>query len=375
MLIKNGLVFSDKNVFEPLSVIIDNGLITGILPGDAVTEYSGEVLDASGCYVLPGLCDVHLHGAAGADICDGEMESIKRIAEYELSQGVTSICPATMTLPDARLIKILKTVSGYQSGRKETADIVGIHLEGPFISHKKKGAQKEEYIQMPDADKLMYWQDISGGMIRLVTIAPELPGAVKCISECKRCMRFSLGHTICDYDTARAAFDAGADHVTHLYNAMMPFDHREPGLIGAAFDLKDRYTELICDGVHISPTAVRTAFEMINFDRLVLISDSMEATGMADGKYHLGGQRVNVTGNKAILDDGTIAGSVTSLYKCMLKAVDLGIPLESAVAAATINPCRSIGIDSDRGSIEKGKKAHFVLLDKNDLSIKRVIKE
>ncbi len=376
MLIKNGIVFTEDARFEPMTVLAENGRITTLLPADAMIKYSGEVIDAQGCYVLPGLTDIHFHGCAGHDICEGTGEAFRAVTEYEFSQGVTSVCPATMTLPDERLSGILRAAARFRKTQPVSgcAELVGIHLEGPFISRAKKGAQNEAFIQKPSAGKLRKWQADAEGLIRIVTIAPELDGAVECIGECRREMRFSLGHTESGYDTAMNAFRAGADHITHTFNAMPPFSHREPGVIGAAFDTEECFAEVICDGVHVSGSAVRALFTLFGAGRMVLISDSMEAAGMPDGEYQLGGQQVFVSGSRAQLADGTIAGSVTPLYKCMLTAVKMGIPLESVVRAATINPCRAIGIDDSFGSITVGKKAHFLLLERETLAIRRVIR-
>ncbi|MCR5539438.1 MAG: N-acetylglucosamine-6-phosphate deacetylase [Ruminococcus sp.] len=374
MLIKNGLVFTEECRFEPLSVLTEEGVITGILPADAMIKYGGEVVDASGCYVVPGLTDIHFHGCAGHDFCEATPEAIGCIAEYEYSQGVTTICPATMTLPDEDIVGILGTAAAYR--KRETgegrAQLIGVHLEGPFISPEKCGAQNKELIQPPSAEKLRAWQSAAEGLIKLVTIAPESEGALECIGQLAGGMRFSLGHTSCDYDTAVEAFGAGADHITHMYNAMPPFNHRAPSLIGAAFDRAGVFAEIICDGVHVSETAVRAAFRLFGDERIILISDSMEATGMPDGEYQLGGQRVTVKGNRAVLSDGTLAGSVTPLSDCLRTAVKMGIPLESALKAATINPCRSIGEDKNYGSISVGKAAHILLLDREDMSLKAV---
>ena len=374
MLIKNGLVFTEKCRFEHLTVITDSGVITDILPADAMVKYGGEVADASGCYVVPGFTDVHFHGCAGHDFCEASADALGCICRYEYSQGVTTLCPATMTLPDDDIIAILKTAVDHSStsAGEESATLLGIHLEGPFISYEKCGAQKKELIQPPSAEKLLEWQSAAEGLIKLVTIAPETEGAADCIHRLSGSMHFSLGHTACDYDAAIKAFAAGADHVTHIYNAMPPFTHREPSLIGAAYDTENVFAELICDGVHISPTAIRAAFALFGDDRIVLISDSMEAAGMPDGLYQLGGQQVTKKGSRALLSDGTLAGSVTTLADCVRTAVSMGIPLESAIKAATINPCRSIGADDNYGSLTVGKAAHILLLDTKDLSLKAV---
>lgn len=382
MIIKNGMVFTEENTFLPLSVFTQEDKITSLVPGDTVlpaSENDTPVIDAAGCYVIPGLTDVHFHGCDGYDFCDNSMEAVKAIAAFSLKNGVTSICPATMTMPTETLDGICQTAAAFSLEQAQKhmdtdfADFVGIHMEGPFISREKKGAQNEAYILSPDGELVEHWMALSEGLVKLISLAPELPNALPCIEKYKDKVTFSLAHTGADYATAKAALDAGASHVTHLYNAMPPFHHRDSGVIGAASDTPDCYVELICDGLHISASVVRATFRLFE-NRVVLISDSMRATGKPDGTYTLGGQEVTVVKNKATLADGTIAGSVTPLFQCMKTAVSMGIPLETAIAAATINPCRSIGIDNLYGSITPGKKAHFLLLDKETLDIRHIIK-
>lgn len=380
MIIKNGLVFSENNTFQPLTITTKEDLISQISGDSANAEATDCVFDASDCFVIPGLTDIHFHGCDGHDFCDGTTEAFDTIGAFELKQGVTTICPATMTLSEEMLSDICKNAAAYRKaqengeGREDVSDLIGIHMEGPFINAHKKGAQNEAYVQAPSAEKLRRWQKDAEGLVRLVSIAPEVPEALSCIEECRDEFRFSIAHTESNYEIAMKAFIAGADHVTHLYNAMPPFTHRAPGVVGAASDTPKSFVELICDGVHIAPSVVRATFRLFGDNRVILISDSMEATGKPDGIYSLGGLEVHVKGNHATLADGTLAGSATPLYQCMLTAVSMGIPLESAVKAATINPCRSIGIDSMYGSIKEGKKAHFLVLNKNDLSIKAIIK-
>lgn len=367
--LKNGLVYTSEGEFKALELSFESGTITGLsqepLSGD-------EVIDCSGCYIVPGLTDIHLHGCRGHEL-SGSYDDLREICEFELENGVTTILPATMTLPDDRLKAVLSASADYAMNSPVSGAIVaGINLEGPFISPEKCGAQDKRFAAAPSAEKLLCYQDAAKGMIKLVTVAPELEGAVDMISRCSDSFHFSLGHTCSSYDIAAEAFAAGADHVTHLFNAMPPFHHRDTGVIGAAFDSEHCYAELICDGVHVSPSAVRSAFALFG-ERLVLISDSMEAAGMPDGEYTLGGQRVLKNGARATLPDGTLAGSVSTLYDCLKTAVGMGIPLESAVRAATLSPCRSVGIDDIYGSLEIGKAAHILVLSRDDLSIKRVI--
>lgn len=372
MKIINGLVFHENQGFLSETLYVENGLFA-----DHTTD--DTVIDAEGCYVIPGLIDIHFHGCVGHDFCDASLEGLAAMAEYELSQGITSICPASMTLPQDMLVNICRNGQLFAANQPlpSQARLVGINLEGPFISYEKRGAQNPDYIARADFEMTKALQEASGGLIKLLTIAPETEGAMDFICKMKssrlKDISISIGHTTSDYDTAMAAFSNGADHVTHLFNAMPGFTHRAPGVIGAAFDTKNCFVEMICDGVHIHPSAVRAAFSMFTDDRIVLISDSMMAAGMPDGMYALGGQDVSVKGNHAVLKDGTLAGSVTNLADCMRTAVSMGIPLESAVKSASINPARSIGIDDKYGSLEIGKTADFVLL-RSDLSLREVHK-
>ena len=394
----------------------------------SVQDYSAKndidnVLDGKGAYAIPGLIDLHFHGCVGDDFCDGDKEAIRRIAEYEVSVGVTAIAPATMTLPVAELENILKTAAAYKKEyeensscigekmkdedeqaqnmeakqqnitdeacdalkatavsakvkNKKRADFVGINMEGPFISPVKKGAQDERNI--PCNEKIAQkFLDASDNLVKFIGIAPEEnENTISFIKNMKDKVNISLAHTNADYESAKAAFDAGANHAVHLFNAMPAFTHREPGVVGAVSDSEHVMAEIICDGVHIHPSMVRAAFKMMGANRMIFISDSMRATGMPDGQYTLGGLDVKVRGNRATLvSDGALAGSVTNLADCMRTAITkMGIPLETAIACATKNPAISLGIYDERGSISVGKKADILLLDKN-LTLKTVIKD
>ena len=351
-----GMIYTKDCNFFPGMISIEEETIAEVQFCD-LSDLTAEQQEQ---YLIPGLVDVHFHGAAGYDFCDGTEEACCAIEGYENRNGITTICPATMTLPTEEIKKIV-----YIAAESNLKSLRGIHLEGPFISKEKKGAQKEDYIIPADAELLRQLQKQANGLIKIVSIAPETEGAIACIKELKDQFHFSIAHTTADYDTACKAFKAGADHVTHLYNAMPMSTHREPSVLGAAADSTNVMVELICDGVHIHPSVVRNTFRIFGDDRVVLISDSMRATGMEDGSYTLGGQDVIVKGALATLIDGTIAGSVTNLYDCMKKAVSMGIAKESAIKAATINPARSIGIDNVVGSIEVGKRADIVFADKD----------
>lgn len=346
--------------------------------GMYIAENSGDdvVVDASDCYVIPGLVDIHFHGAVGEDFSDASAEGLQKIADFELSEGVTYICPAGMTLLEDQLTKVCKVTAAHRKSNPTGAEVVGIHLEGPFLCVAKKGAQNEAFLHEPDIAMLRRLNEASEGCVKLVTVAPEEPNGIEFVREAsKDGITVSLGHTIANYDIASAAYAAGASHATHLYNGMPSFLHREPGVIGAACDAPHAKAELICDGIHIHGSVVRTTFKMFGKERMVIISDSLRATGMPDGIYPFGGQEIEVHGNRATIagHPETLAGSVTSLMGCMRKAVEFGIPLADAVRASSYNPAQQVKIDDRCGSLEIGKEASIVLLNKNDLSIKKII--
>ncbi len=366
----NGQVFGEQGTFMAAEVYACNERIVTKEAYDAA-DGPENIVDAAGDYVIPGLTDIHFHGCMGSDCCDGTAEAFHTIARYELSQGVTSITPATMTMSEETLAKICEAARDFSC--PDGADFCGLYMEGPFISIAKKGAQNERYIHPADTPMLQRLQEICGGKIRTAVIAPETEGAMEFIRKNSGSINISLAHTTADYDTCMEAFLNGASQLTHTYNAMPPFTHRAPGPIGAAADTEGCMAELICDGVHIHPAVVRATFKLFGDDRIILISDSMRAAGMEDGTYDLGGQEVTVKGSLATLSDGTIAGSVTNLMDCMRTAVKaMGIPLASAVKCAAVNPVKAIGLTKDYGSLTPGRYANIVLLKEN-LDLDKVI--
>lgn len=370
MRITGGNVFSG-GAFVEAAVEIADGRIAALAPSQAASAAEGDI-DATGCCVVPGFIDIHFHGCVGADLCDATGEALRAIARHEASRGVTAICPATMTYPEELLTSVARTAAAFEPAADEAA-LVGINMEGPFISPDKIGAQNPAYVQRTDAAMLRRLQERAGGLVKLVDVAPEEPGALDFVAEVAGEVRVSIAHTCTDYDTAREAFACGARHMTHLYNAMPGLHHRKPGPIAAAWECPDATVELICDGVHVHPAMARLTFGLFGAERICLISDSMRACGLDDGEYDLGGQQVSVRGNVATLADGTIAGSVTDLAACVKVAVrQMGVPLEDAVLAATLTPARAIGIDDERGSLEVGKIADVVVLDE-ELDVKHVI--
>mgnify|MGYP000463486855 FL=1 len=370
MIIKHAKIYTPRHTFEEGDLFIREGRIVPF----AQPEAGEEVLDAKGAYALPGLVDIHFHGAMGKDFCDGTEETIQTLADFEASKGVLAICPATMTFSEEILNGVMDAAAAHRNGKG--ADLVGINMEGPFISPKKVGAQNPEYLHPADVGMFRRLQKRANGLIKLVDVAPEEPGNLDFIKECHNEVRISIAHTCTDYDTAVQAFEAGATHMTHLYNAMPGITHRAPGPIIAALE-HGAEVELITDNVHIHPAMVRFTFNTFGADHVCLIADSMMACGLPDGQYSLGGQAVTVKGPLATLTEqpGTIAGSNTCLYDCMKRAVlEMNVPLESAVRAASENPARSIGVDNDYGSLAAGRYGNVILADK-ELNIKAVIQK
>lgn len=429
MVIKNVNLFLEDRQFHQGSVVIGNGRFAEIRLGEETGAGDGEgVIDGEGALAIPGLIDTHFHGALGQDVCDGTIEAYRTIADYELSVGVTAICPATLTLSVDELCHVLEVGAAFaaaqRSGNEGGADLIGFNMEGPFISHVKKGAQNEAYILPTNIDVVHAFMEASDGLVRFIGLAPEEnPDYAEFIREVRGIndvyqlnesfgllassdgttehsgmnrrgihpyVQVSLAHSNADYETAFGAFRAGASRAVHLYNAMTGLNHRSPGAIGAISDQAELYAaehggrsardysvEIICDGVHIHPSAVRAAFRMIGSEYMVMISDSLRPVGITDGEYVLGGQAILKQGNICRLkEDGNIAGSVTNLADCMRTAVrEMGIPLEVAIAACTINAAQSIHEDADYGSIAPGRHGDMVLLAPDErLGLRSVIK-
>ncbi len=323
-------------------------------------------VDCRGYTVVPGFVDVHIHGCDGADTCDGDREAIDTMARFLIRHGVTSFCPTTMTT-DVEIIEkaLLAAKECADAPIKDGARVVGVNMEGPFISKEKKGAQRAEAILAPDIKLFKHFFELSGGLVKLIDIAPEQPGGYDFIKEAKELCAVSIAHTTAGYDEAKKSFDCGITHATHLYNAMSGFSHRAPGVVGAVLDDERVLAEIICDGLHIHPAVLRTTFRALG-DRVMAISDSMRANGMPEGEaFDLGGQMVTVKDGKAALEDGTLAGSVTNLHQEVKNLVSFGVPFGQAVKAATLIPARSIGMAGEIGSIEEGKRADLVVLDEN----------
>ena len=367
MWFKNALIFDSIEGYRPgaFEVLSDRFVNVFCEPRDE------EAVDLQGMKVIPGLIDIHTHGAMGADFSDGDEEGLIRIAEYMATRGITGFLPTSMSLPYERLSSAFDTAFSLRRKEREgLARIYGIHMEGPFFSMKKKGAQNAEYLKEPDIDAFMKLYSSCGRLIRIADVAPELEGALAFAGIVKDVCAVSVAHTDATYEEAAAVYDAGASHLTHLFNAMPGIHHRAPGVIAAASERSYVTAELICDGLHVHPAAIRLAYKLFD-GRICLISDSLRCLGMPDGEYELSGQKVILKGKEARLEDGTIAGSSTDLYDCMLNAISYGIPEDDAIISATIMPAFAAGIADIAGSIEDGKYADFVVCD-NDLNRKAV---
>ena len=358
MLYKNASIFNGTD-FIPGGFRVEEGRFARLFQGE--TGENG--VDLEGAYVIPGLVDVHNHGNSGADFSDGDLEGLKTMGRYLAANGVTSFAPASMTLPYEVLAAAFATAVKYREERPaKGARLMGIQMEGPFFSEKKKGAQNGAYLRDPDFEAFKKLYEGCGGLIKIADVAPELPGAADFADKASKLCTVSVAHTDADYEQAAAIFQRGARHLTHLFNAMPPIHHRKPGVIGAASERECVVAELICDGLHVHPSSVRMAFKLFP-GRICLVSDALRCCGMPDGAYELGGQEVYLKDNIARLADGSIAGSATNLYKCMLNAIDFGIPAATAINSATIIPARELGCAGEIGSIEEGKLADFVVCD------------
>lgn len=391
--IEGGLVFTGER-FHAADVVIGGETFSAVVATSGVASNSASdpaTIDVTGCYVIPGLVDIHFHGCKGADLCDGTPEALATIAAYEASRGVTAICPASMTFPFETLAQAFGTAAAFAGNEADgMAALVGVNMEGPYISPEKVGAQNPAFVRGASVEEFDRLQQIAGGLVRLVDVAPEEPGNLEFIGRLAGRRegnapasgaaqpaflppRISIAHTCAGYACAAEAFERGARHMTHLFNAMPGLHHRKPGPIAAAAERDDVTVELICDGIHIHPAMVRLAFNLFGRDRVCLVSDTMRACGLEDGTYDLGGQDVTVRGPRATLADGTLAGSVSDLMSCLVCAVqEMEVPLEDAVRAATANPARAVGIDAERGSIARGKIADAVVLGP-DLKIRHVV--
>lgn len=371
LLIKNANVITPDEVLKNHSVLIENHKIKRIEKNDILDEINyDEVIDVKGNYLSPGFIDIHNHGNFGYDTMDATFEALDSMADFHLKNGVTGFLTTTMTDSSKKIKRAIKNTVDYiesQNRGKVNSQVLGVYLEGPYFSQEKKGAQPPEYITLPNINELKEFMSASKGHIKIVSIAPELNGALEAIDYLKsNNINIAAGHTNATFSETKTAINRGITISTHFYNGMRGFSHREPGIVGAVLTDDRTSCEIICDGIHLHTSAIQLAVKMKGIERIILISDAMRATGLEDGEYTLGGQKVFVKNNEARLCDGTLAGSTLTLNRAVYNMIHtINVPLKDAVRMASLNPAKAIGLSDKKGSIEIGKDADLIIFDGN----------
>src|SRR6266404_3374884 len=368
-LLHAGKAITPKGEIPDVGILIRDGEIETVGPRSGMELPGGaeEVL-ATEYTAVPGFVDVHIHGAGGHDVMEADETALGTITGRLAAVGTTSILATTVTASADETCRAVEGISKYISGQYQTnearAEILGIHFEGPFLSKERRGVHPAEWLQLPSAELLQRFLEASSGNARILTIAPELLGAMPCIDAARSLgMVVSIGHTDATYEPARAAIAHGAHHATHAYNAMRPFSHRDPGVIGAVLTSPEVNAELIADGIHVDEIAMKVLLQAKGPERVVLISDGTPATGMPDGKYKLGGIDVTVVNGVCRDADGKLAGSTLTLDRALRNIVALGVPLANAVRMLTLNPATILGIEFKKGALRTGADADILLLN------------
>ena len=371
-LIKNVRIIGPDRIVEGQQLIIEDGYIKGLTCQSTQVGFD-QLIDGAGLFLAPGFIDIHSHGNSGYDVMDASKKALDAMGDYHISKGVTSYLASIITASKEDMLRAAKMVADYKNSPGR-AELLGIHLEGPFFRKEKKGAQPEEHLIKPDKLFIEELLDLAGNKLRMVSLAPELEGSLELIDYLRaRGVKVGLGHTQASYNQALDAIDRGASIATHLYNGMGPFDHREPGLVGACLTDDRVYCELIYDRIHVHDAAASLAIKAKGSDGVILISDAMMAAGLEDVSYLLGGQEVFVKDGVPRLASGALGGSTLNLQRAVQNSHKyLDMPIVEAIKMASLNPARALDF-YELGSIEAGKKADFLFLDE-DLNIKRVYK-
>ena len=369
LLIHAGRALTPTTEIHDAGILIREGTIEAIGPRSGMTLPAGaQEIRAADQTAIPGFIDMHIHGAGGHDVMEGTGEALRSITRKVSEYGTTSLVATTVTASTDETLRAIEGITGYIARQHETdesrAEVLGIHFEGPFISRERRGVHPAEWIQLPSAETLSRFLKAAAGNARILTIAPEVLGAAPCIDAAREAgLVVSIGHTNATYEQARAAMARGAHSATHVYNAMRPFSHRDPGVIGAVLTTPEVNAELIADGVHVEEAAMKLLLLAKGAEHVTLVSDGLSATGMPDGKYTLGGFEVTVSGGVCRNAEGTLAGSTLTLDRALRNIVALGISVPNAVRMLTLNPATLLGIEFKKGSLRVGADADVLLLN------------
>ncbi|MTI66844.1 MAG: N-acetylglucosamine-6-phosphate deacetylase [Firmicutes bacterium] len=365
-LIKGKEIFTENKILDNSSILINDNIIEDIVTDDS---YDYEVLDMSGYKIIPGLIDMHIHGANGFDTMDGNYNSLNEISKYLASYGVTSFLPTTVTSEWEKIVKAVKNIKESKNKGVDGAEIIGTYIEGPFITEKHKGAHPKDFIKDIDISFIKELLKISPSIIKIITVAPEKEKSIELIKYAKKNnIKVSLGHTNATYDETIKAINNGADIAVHTFNGMKGLHHREPGVVGAVLS-SDIYGELIADNIHVHPAVMDIMIKAKGKDKICLITDSMRAGGLEDGEYQLGEQRVIVSNSIARIKSGSLAGSTLKLIKGVKNIIkDVNIKPIDAIHMASLVPAKILGIEDSVGSIRKNKRANLTIVD-NDYNV------